>query len=130
MDEDAGLANHVGVEIRSGLVDAANRVATERGVDRSAFQVRHGQAARGALLASVAPRLAAVSILFPDPWHCSPERGRTYRPMARALADALLSGGVVFLSSDVQEDELQVDVLNSAQMRRRGLRVCSHEGYG
>ena len=106
----SGLAHHVGVEIRSALVDEANRTAEARGLSDCVRYVAADMARAGptrdALLAHVAPRLAAVSILFPDPYKpgCAANRGRTLSEgLARALADAMLAGGVVFLSSDVAE---------------------------
>ena len=122
----SGVANHVGVEIRSALVDEANAAANARGVAGCVQYVAADMArpgTRDALLALVAPRLAAVSVLFPDPYKPNAaHRGRTLTvSLAAALADALLSGGIVFVCSDVRDvlDDM-VSVLSAATDRDSG----------
>ena len=122
----SGAVNHVGVEIRSALVDEANAAANARGVAGSLQYVAADMArpgTRDALLALVAPRLAAVSVLFPDPYKPKAEhRGRTLTAsLAAALADALLSGGIVFVCSDVRDvlDDM-VSILSAATDRDSG----------
>ena len=136
----SGLANHVGVEIRSALVDAANEAADERGVGGCvqyvAADMARANGTRDQLLALVAPRLAAVSILFPDPYKPggAPKgsRGRTLSAdLASALADAMLCGGVVFLASDVSDVfEDMVSVLRAAVDRTTGALAFEAVGGG
>lgn len=97
-------ADHVGVEIRADIAQAANELAEQRGV---AARVRYAACdmavespERRALFAALSSQLAVVSILFPDPYR-KPPRGRTLtRSLARAIAAALQPGGVVFVASD------------------------------
>ena len=100
------LANHVGVEIRADLVEKANAQAEQIGVAGAlryvALDARVESRCRDvSLFRSLAPRLAACSVLFPDPYKPGDTRGRTLTPsLAAAIATHLRPGGVLFVASD------------------------------
>ncbi|KAL1522384.1 hypothetical protein AB1Y20_017374 [Prymnesium parvum] len=98
-------ANHLGVEIRGELVRQAAEAARAAGVDGS-VQYAHADmatpnVARAALLAAARRRLAAVSVLFPDPHDARRTRQTLTPSLAAALAAHLRPGGVVCVASDV-----------------------------
>lgn len=95
-------ANHVGVEIRADLVEAAEAYAVTRGAEGrvryAALDMSEASDARAALFSALG-ELAVVSVLFPDPYRHP--RGRTLSSsLAEAIAGALPRGGVVFVASD------------------------------
>ena len=109
----AGRANHVGVEIRGELVREANLSARADGCG-GRLRYMHADAAtnnaaRRAVFDAVRGRLAACSVMFPDPHYIrskSTDPRRTLQTLTADLASeigrCLPPGGVVFVASDVE----------------------------
>ena len=105
------LSNHLGVEIRSDLVQEANTLVSASGESEGirgrvayvALDAARDREGRKALLTALQPQLRAVSVCFPDPYppKWRNERGRTLTTsLAHDLYEHLPPGGVVFVASD------------------------------
>jgi len=98
-------SNHLGLEIRRPLVEAAEADRHAAGLGNLHFLFANATVSLPAWLAALPPgRLALVTIQFPDPWFKRKHRKRRLlRPsLLRELATALAPGGELFLQSDVQ----------------------------
>ena len=98
--------NFLVLEIREPLVDKANWERDELGLRNLHFIFCSANASLAGLLASLpAGVLDTVTIQFPDPWFKSRHaKRRVVQPeLVEILAKYLVTGGVVFLQSDVKE---------------------------
>ena len=98
------LRNHLGVEIRRPLVEAAEADRLAAGLPNLRYLFCNANVSLPSWLADLpAGRLALVTIQFPDPWFKQKHHKRRVLqpPLLRALAAALAPGGELFLQSDV-----------------------------
>ncbi|MBD2020321.1 tRNA (guanosine(46)-N7)-methyltransferase TrmB [Leptolyngbya sp. FACHB-36] len=98
--------NFLGLEIREPLVDQANNWRTEAGLNNLHYLFCNVNNSLRPILTSVPPNtLQRVSIQFPDPWFKrKQQKRRVVQPeLVTELAEFLVSGGTVFLQSDVLE---------------------------
>jgi tRNA (guanine-N7-)-methyltransferase len=98
--------NHLGVEIRRPLVDAAQRDRDRLELHNLHFLFCNANVSLEGWLASLPPdRLQRVSVQFPDPWFKKRHRKRrVLQPsLLLAIAAALDPGRELFLQSDVLE---------------------------
>jgi tRNA (guanine-N7-)-methyltransferase len=96
--------NHLGVEIRRALVNAAEADRQARGLGNLHYLFCNANVSLQAWLASLpAGRLDLVSIQFPDPWFKKKHhKRRVLQPeLLLAIAAALAPGRRLFLQSDV-----------------------------
>lgn len=96
--------NHLGVEIRRPLVEAAEQERLELGLDNLRFLFCNANVSLETWLQELPPgRLERVTIQFPDPWFKTRHHKRRVLqpPLLRAIAAALPEGGSLFLQSDV-----------------------------
>lgn len=97
--------NHLGVEIRRPLVDAAEAERQELGLENLRLLFCNANVSLETWLAELpAGLLERVSIQFPDPWFKKKHhKRRVLQPdLLRAIAAALPQGGWLFLQSDVE----------------------------
>jgi tRNA (guanine-N7-)-methyltransferase len=97
--------NHLGLEIRQPLVEAAEADRRAADLRNLHFLFANADVSLPAWLAALPPgRLMLVTIQFPDPWFKRKHRKRRLLrpPLLRELATALAPGGELFLQSDVQ----------------------------
>ncbi|TCD58302.1 tRNA (guanosine(46)-N7)-methyltransferase TrmB [Synechococcus sp. BS55D] len=98
--------NHLGLEIRRPLVDAAQRECQQLELGNLHFLFCNANVSlEGWLGALASDRLQRVSIQFPDPWFKKRHRKRrVLQPsLLLAIAAALAPGRELFLQSDVLE---------------------------
>lgn len=96
--------NHLGVEIRRPLVDAAEAERQQLGLENLRLLFCNANVSLDPWLAQLpAGQLQRVSIQFPDPWFKAKHHKRRVLqpPLLLALAGALPEGGWLFLQSDV-----------------------------
>jgi tRNA (guanine-N7-)-methyltransferase len=96
--------NHLGVEIRRPLVEAAEAERQALGLNHLHFLYCNANVSLQDWLAALPPgRLDRVSIQFPDPWFKKKHHKRRVLqpPLLLALAGALAPGRELFLQSDV-----------------------------
>ncbi len=96
--------NFLGVEIRRGLVEAAEAERRQAGLDALRFLFCNANVSLETWLAALPPGLLQrVTIQFPDPWFKKKHhKRRVLQPaLLRAIASALPAEGVLFLQSDV-----------------------------
>jgi len=96
--------NHLGVEIRQPLVEAAEADRLAAGLANLRFLFANAGVSLPDWLAQLPPgRLALVTLQFPDPWFKTRHhKRRVLQPsLLRALATALAPGTALFLQSDV-----------------------------
>ncbi|MEB3322835.1 MAG: tRNA (guanosine(46)-N7)-methyltransferase TrmB [Synechococcaceae cyanobacterium] len=96
--------NHLGVEIRRPLVEAAEADRLAAGLANLRFLYANANVSLEEWLAALPPdRLALVTLQFPDPWFKKRHhKRRVLQPsLLLALAAALPPGGEFFLQSDV-----------------------------
>jgi tRNA (guanine-N7-)-methyltransferase len=97
--------NFLGVEIREALVMEANQERERLGLNNLAFIFGNINVTPEIFLQSLpANKLFWVSIQFPDPWFKQRHsKRRVVQPeLVQALAKYMVSGGLVFLQSDVE----------------------------
>lgn len=97
--------NFLGLEIREPLVIQANRRRDELGLTNLHFLFCNANTSLRSLLSSLPlGLLRRVSIQFPDPWFKKRHRKRRLiQPeLVTTLAEFLVSGGVVWLQSDIE----------------------------
>ncbi|MBD2091930.1 tRNA (guanosine(46)-N7)-methyltransferase TrmB [Microcoleus sp. FACHB-1515] len=96
--------NFLGLEIREPLVIQANRDRTEQNLTNLHFLFCNVSNAIAPLLESYPGQLVQVSIQFPDPWFKKRhQKRRVVQPqLVDQLAEFLISGGWVFLQSDIE----------------------------
>lgn len=98
--------NFLGLEIRQPLVEQANEWREASGLTNLFFLFCNANNSLRPLLRSLpAGVLHRVSIQFPDPWFKKRhQKRRVVQPaLVAELADYLVTGGAVFLQSDVEE---------------------------
>ncbi|WP_115120004.1 tRNA (guanosine(46)-N7)-methyltransferase TrmB [Synechococcus sp. UW105] len=98
--------NHLGVEIRRPLVDAAQRDREARELHNLHFLFCNANVSlEGWMEGLPADRLQRVSIQFPDPWFKKRhQKRRVLQPsLLLAIASALQQGRELFIQSDVLE---------------------------
>ncbi|MEB3883768.1 tRNA (guanosine(46)-N7)-methyltransferase TrmB [Lyngbya sp. CCY1209] len=98
--------NFLGLEIRKPLVEEANEWRDDKELNNLHYIFCNANFALDSLLRSLPEGvLKRVSILFPDPWFKNKhQRRRVVQPeLVDELSKFMVSGGEVFLSSDVEE---------------------------
>ncbi|NJP09071.1 MAG: tRNA (guanosine(46)-N7)-methyltransferase TrmB [Leptolyngbyaceae cyanobacterium RU_5_1] len=98
--------NFLGLEIREPLVEQANGWRTELGLTNLHYLFCNANNSLRSLLQSLpAGVLRTVTIQFPDPWFKRRhQKRRVVQPeLVDDLANFLVSGGRVFVQSDVEE---------------------------
>jgi tRNA (guanine-N7-)-methyltransferase len=97
--------NYLGVEIREPLVEEANRLAEEVGLDNLHYAFCNAMLWLDRLLDGVPPGiLQTVTIQFPDPWFKKRHsKRRMVNPeMVDTIAKHLTPGGRVFVQTDIE----------------------------
>ena len=97
--------NHLGLEIRRPLVEAAEAERIAAGLTNLHFLFCNANVSlEGWLAALPVGLLRRVSIQFPDPWFKTRHHKRRVLqpPLLRAIAAALVPGSELFLQSDVE----------------------------
>ena len=97
--------NHLGLEIRRPLVEAAEAERIAAGLTNLHFLFCNANVSlEGWLAALPVGLLRRVSIQFPDPWFKTRHHKRRVLqpPLLRAVAAALVPGSELFLQSDVE----------------------------
>jgi tRNA (guanine-N7-)-methyltransferase len=98
--------NHLGLEIRQSLVQAAEVDRQAAALPNLRFLFANANVSLPDGLALLPPgRLVLVTLQFPDPWFKTRHHKRRVLqpPLLRALAAALAPGTELFLQSDVRE---------------------------
>ena len=96
--------NHLGLEIRQPLVEAAEAERLANNLTNLRFLYCNANVSLQTWLEALPPGLLAwVTVQFPDPWFKSRHHKRRVLqpPLLRALATALPEGGSLLLQSDV-----------------------------
>ncbi|XGW00646.1 MAG: tRNA (guanosine(46)-N7)-methyltransferase TrmB [Leptolyngbya sp. BL-A-14] len=120
--------NFLGLEIREPLVEQANHWKTELGLTNLHYLFCNANNSLRPLLRSLpAGRLQQVTIQFPDPWFKRKhQKRRVVQPeLIEELAHALVSGGTVFIQSDVEE----VAVEMRDRLAAHPTFVCKHDDW-
>lgn len=97
--------NFLGLEIREPLVNEANRLRSELHLTNLHYLFGNANNSLQPLLSSLKPEtLQRITIQFPDPWFKTRHaKRRVVQPeLVRDLAEYLVTGGVVFLQSDIE----------------------------
>ncbi|MCW5962116.1 MAG: tRNA (guanosine(46)-N7)-methyltransferase TrmB [Pyrinomonadaceae bacterium] len=97
--------NFLGLEIRQPLVDEANEIAAERGIENLHYEFCNATLAAETLFDNLPNNiLKAVSIQFPDPWFKKRHaKRRMVKPkLAEVLTRLLRVDGAIFVQSDVE----------------------------
>lgn len=97
--------NYLGVEIREPLVEEANRLAAEAGLQNLHYAFCNAMLWLERLLEGIpAGRLQNVTIQFPDPWFKKKhaKRRMVNREMVDTIAKYLAPGGRVFVQTDIE----------------------------
>ena len=97
--------NYLGVEIREPLVEEANRLASEAGLDNLLYAFCNAMLWLDRLLDGIPQgMLQAVTIQFPDPWFKKKhaKRRMVNAEMVNTIAKHLASGGCVFVQTDIE----------------------------
>lgn len=97
--------NHLGVEIRHPLVDEANRLAEEAGLENLHYSFCNAMLWLGRLLEGIPDgSLQAVTIQFPDPWFKKKhaKRRMVNNEMVATISRHLSRGGRVFIQTDIE----------------------------
>ncbi|MEQ9238083.1 tRNA (guanosine(46)-N7)-methyltransferase TrmB [Coleofasciculus sp. E2-BRE-01] len=97
--------NFLGLEIREPLVEKAQELVAELGLDNLHFIFCNVDNSLAPILASLPPGVfKRVTIQFPDPWFKKRHaKRRVVKPeLVNTLAKYLVKGGEVFIQSDVE----------------------------
>lgn len=97
--------NFLGLEIRQALVEEANHWRDQKQLTNLHYIFCNANYSLSSILASFPQEIiTGVSILFPDPWFKSKhQRRRVVQPqLVEDLAQFMVSGGSVFLASDIE----------------------------
>lgn len=103
--------NFLGLEIREPLVEAANTDVKKLGLTNLHFMFCNANNSLPSLLGSLpANSLQRVTIQFPDPWFKKRHQKRrvVQSELVEQLATYLVSGGVVFVQSDIEQVAIQM----------------------
>ena len=104
MAEADASKNYLGLEIRQALVDEANRLAKEKGLDNLEYIFCNAMMSIGQLFGNVPQGLIqTITIQFPDPWFKKKHaKRRMVTPeLARDVVNILAEGGTLFIQTDV-----------------------------
>ncbi len=104
MAEIDATHNYLGVEIREPLVDEANRLADEAGLDNLKYVFCNAMLWLDKLIRDIpAELLQTVTIQFPDPWFKKKhaKRRMVNEEMVDTLAKRMVVGGRVFVQTDI-----------------------------
>ncbi len=118
--------NFLGVEIREPLVEEANRLAAEAGLENLHYAFCNAMLFLGSLLADIPDGvLQMVSIQFPDPWFKKrhAKRRMVNAELIDAIASKLASGGRVFVQTDIEFLAEEMFELFSAEPRLTGISI-------
>lgn len=97
--------NYLGVEIREPLVNEANRLAAEAGLNNLHYSFCNAMLWLDRLLQGVPEGvLQTVTIQFPDPWFKKKhaKRRMVNEEMVETIARHLAPGGKVFIQTDIE----------------------------
>ena len=97
--------NYLGVEIREPLVEEANRLAGEAGLDNLHYAFCNAMLWLERLLEGIpSGMLQAVTIQFPDPWFKKKhaKRRMVNKEMVDTIAKHIAPGGRVFVQTDIE----------------------------
>lgn len=97
--------NYLGVEIREPLVDEANAIAAEQGLQNLHYEFCNAMIWLDRLLADVPDGiLQSVTIQFPDPWFKKrhAKRRMVNEEMVSCIAGRLAQNGRVFVQTDIE----------------------------
>lgn len=98
--------NYLGVEIREPLVDEANRLAEEAGLDNLHYSFCNAMFFIDRVLESIpAGILQKVTIQFPDPWfkRKHAKRRMVNEEMVACIAKHLVAEGEVLVQTDIED---------------------------
>lgn len=104
MAESDASRNYLGLEIRQPLVDEANRLANDKGLENLQYIFCNAMMSIGRLLGNVPQGLVqTVTIQFPDPWFKKKhaKRRMVTQELARDVVGILAKGGMLFIQTDV-----------------------------
>ena len=104
--------NFLGIEIREPLVIAANETAEEEGLSNLYYSFCNAPLDLGKLLAETPKEaVSLVTIQFPDPWFKKrhAKRRMVNEQLVRSIKESLATDGLVFVQTDVQELDLQME---------------------
>jgi tRNA (guanine-N7-)-methyltransferase len=115
--------NYLGLEIREPLVEEANESKGQAQLENLHYLFCNANNSLNPILSSLpAGILQRVTIQFPDPWFKNRHaKRRVVQPeMLEVLANYLVSGGVVFVQSDVEAIAVEMrDRLSSSPAFQR-----------
>lgn len=97
--------NFLGVEIREPLVDEANRIAEESGLNNLHYVFCNAMLWLGTLIKDIPDGLLqVVTIQFPDPWFKKKhaKRRMVNKELVDTIADKVAVGGSVFVQTDIE----------------------------
>lgn len=98
-------SNYLGVEIREPLVDEANLIRDDHGLDNLHYSFCNAMLWLERLLADIpAGRLQIVTIQFPDPWFKNrhAKRRMVNAELVSAVVNKLAPGGKIFVQTDIE----------------------------
>lgn len=98
-------ANYLGIEIREPLVDEANQIRDELGLQNLHYVFSNAMIWLDRLLADIPDGvLKTVTIHFPDPWFKNKhaKRRMVNRELVEAVVNKLDAGGVIFVQTDIE----------------------------
>ena len=105
MAEAVPTWNYLGVEIREPLVDEANRLCEEAGLDNLKYAFCNAMLWLGELLSQVpAGTLQMVTIQFPDPWFKKrhAKRRMVNAELVETVVNRLATTGRIFVQTDIE----------------------------
>jgi tRNA (guanine-N7-)-methyltransferase len=97
--------NFLGVEIREPLVDEANRLAVEAGIDNLHYVFCNAMLWLGRLIADLPEdSLQMATIQFPDPWfkRKHAKRRMVNKDLVDTIVAKLAEGGLLFVQTDIE----------------------------
>ena len=98
-------SNYLGVEIREPLVDEANLIRDDHGLDNLHYSFCNAMLWLERLLTDIpAGRLQIVTIQFPDPWFKNrhAKRRMVNAELVEAVVKKLATGGRIFVQTDIE----------------------------
>ncbi|MBX7056140.1 MAG: tRNA (guanosine(46)-N7)-methyltransferase TrmB [Pyrinomonadaceae bacterium] len=105
MAEVAPAWNYLGVEIREPLVEEANRLADDAGLDNLHYAFCNAMLWLGRLIEGIPDgRMQMVTIQFPDPWFKNrhAKRRMVNAELVDAVVGKLAGGGRIFVQTDIE----------------------------
>jgi tRNA (guanine-N7-)-methyltransferase len=98
-------SNYLGVEIREPLVDEANLIRDDHGLNNLHYSFCNAMLWLERLLADIPEgRLQMVTIQFPDPWFKNrhAKRRMVNAELVEAVVNKLAPGGKIFVQTDIE----------------------------